>query len=125
MIDLGEYIATGLGTLAVILLGILLRQTVRNGEKLDAHILKMAEIIPQKVSVADCAVVRGQCVQMLSKIIGDPLDQRIEEISRKRNDRWTRQGENNKAVWIAIKTHTHTKIENNTDDQVIIPEKKG
>ena len=123
MQDLGGYIATGLGTLAVILLGILLRQTIRNGEKLDQHILKMAEVLPLKVSAADCAAIRGQCVQVLGKIIAEPLDHRIGEIIKKRRDRWSQQGEDNKALWCALKGHTHTKIDQNSDDEVLIRKK--
>ena len=124
MQDLGGYIATGLGTLAVILLGILLRQTLRVGEKLDQHIVKMAELLPLKVSSADCAAIRGQCVDFLGKIIAEPIDRRIADIAAKRKDRWTQQADDNKALWCALKGHTHTKIEANQDDEVLIRQKK-
>ena len=63
-------------------------------------------------------------MDVLGKIIAEPIDRRISEIPVKHKVRWSQKADDNKALWCPLKGHPHTKIEANQDDEVLIRQKK-
>jgi low affinity Fe/Cu permease len=108
-------LASGLGALASVLLAILLVQmrgqradTKTIAAKLDEHILDMTQVLALKMDAGGCKLIRQECIGLNHKIIKEPLQVQINEIGRKRRERWQAQAEENRKLWEAIHDHTHT-----------------
>jgi hypothetical protein len=121
-----------LGLLASALISILLFQMCGQrsdskviGEKLDAHILEVTKALALKVDSAACKNIRNECIALNHKIIRAPLESEIKQIQAKRRECWTQQADDNKAMWRAIRGHTHTEIPDRDKDKVIIPKNGG
>jgi hypothetical protein len=120
-------LATGLGALASTLLAVLLVQmrgqrsdTRSIGEKLDAHILEITRALAFKVDADLCKNTRVECIGLNHKIIKEPLQNQINEISRKRKERWAQQAEENRQLWEAFRGHSHTSFADPGKDNIII-----
>jgi low affinity Fe/Cu permease len=118
---------TILGLLASALISILLFQMRGQrkdsraiGEKLDAHILEITKALALKVDEDRCKGTRIECIGLNHKIIKDPLQAQINEINRKRRDRWSQQAEENRQLWEAFRGHSHTSFADPGKDNIII-----
>jgi low affinity Fe/Cu permease len=118
---------TVLGVVVSSLLTILLVQmrgqrkdTKGVGEKLDQHILEITKALAFKVNVDACKNTRSECIALNHKIIRAPLESEIKQIHARRRKRWQQQADDNKAMWKAIRGHTHTGLLECERDKVII-----
>lgn len=123
---------TMIGILVSVLMTILLTQVraVRadqkhNSSKLDAHILEITKVLALKVDLAGCGAIRRDCVTLNKTIIADPLDKAIADIEDLRNQAWERQSRENRSIWLAIKSHTHTNTPDREKDKVILVPTNG
>jgi hypothetical protein len=90
------------------------------GEKLDAHILEITKALAFKVDSAACKNTRSECIGLNHKIIRDPLQAQINEINRKRKERWITQADENRQLWEAFRGHSHTSFADPGKDNIII-----
>jgi len=120
-------LSTALGALASTLLAVLLvqmrgqrQQNKSMADKLDAHILEITKALALKVDEDRCKGTRIECIGLNHKIIKDPLQAQINEINRKRKDRWAQQAEENRQIWEAFRGHSHTSFADPGKDNIII-----
>jgi hypothetical protein len=90
------------------------------GEKLDAHILEITKALALKVDIGACKNIRNECIALNHKIIRDPLQAQINEISRKRKERWITQADENRQLWEAFRGHSHTSFADPDKDKIVI-----
>jgi len=91
-------------------------------DKLDAHILEMTKALAQKVDIIGCKGIRADCVSLNKKIIADPLDKALQDIEQLRERAWEQQRQENRALWMAIRGHSHTEMAGREKDKVILPQ---
>jgi hypothetical protein len=55
------------------------------------------------------------------RLIYAPLEKAIQDIDELRKDAWERQRQENKSLWLAIRSHSHTEIPARERDKVLLP----
>jgi hypothetical protein len=109
------YAMTVLGVVLTIMLNNLLKAITQNkieNQKLRMDIndilLSLAKLTPTLMSAEACARVRGDCLQLNKRIILEPLERKLDDMSRDRDERWEQQEQENRDLWGSILSHAHS-----------------
>ena len=112
------YIATCLGSILAIMLGLLFKKINRIDEiglLFNEHLLNFTKIMGTVVTMPNCIDTRRQCLALNEKIIKEPMENLIEALkadilSRRQysDKRWLELDDEVEQIWSAINVHIHT-----------------
>lgn len=72
------------------------------------------------MDITNCTDVRRECFALNKTIIQHPLKDQIEQLKHKYAESLARQEKEYEIIWKALKHHTHSSLQDNDKDKVII-----